>query len=225
MLSKGITRLNEQTNRETFKLYWQANDAGDGSPLNLSGVVGLPQTIGHWVVRAGNAVITDTVTPITVPQYPYSGELLAVSFVIPGGLAISAGSALSLTSLDQLNTLTGYVISYNTQTGATVAQIGMSFQFEIRAKSPTRDLSDGYSSFPNQGIGTVSNVAPILTASLGDGKIKFIEMNKIEIRIPESECRRLWNTTFAAALTMNNSQDQAQVFLADLPVLGGGVSQ
>lgn len=218
------TRFRPITTRETLTLTLRFKDVDTSEFVNISGITGLPQTIGHWVVRAGQNVITDTVSNITVPQFPYSTDMLAVAFVVPPGLAINAGSALSLTSLDGATVLVGYVVSYNSMTGAVVGQIGMSFQFEIRVKFSTRDFYDGYSSFPNAGIGTAGFPAPLITASLGDGKIKYVENTVVQVQIPETDMRKLWLDTFDCAMTMTDTQTQVQLFVGDLPVIGGGVS-
>lgn len=218
------TRFRTTTTRETLTLTLRMRDRDTDEFINISGITGVPQTITHWVVRAGANVITDTLSSIVVPQFPYSNSMLALTFVVPPGLAITAGSALSLTSLDGLNTLVGYVTSYNATSGVVVAQIGLSFQFEIRAKFSSRDLFDGYTTFPNAGIGTVGFPAPLITASLDDGKIKFVENTILQIEIPESDMRKLWLDTFDCAMTMNDTQVQRQVFVGDLPVVGGGVT-
>lgn len=225
MLSNGIGRLSPRTNRETFSLFWRCKDDVTGELVNIAGIIGTPQTIAHWVVRAGQSVITDTVTPLVIPQFPFSSDLLAVTFTVPPALAINAGSSISLTSLDGVNSMAGYVTSYNAVTGVVVAQISCSFQFEIREVAPERDIYDGYTSFPSQGIGTVTNRAPLITASLDDDRIMFVDQFTIDIEIPETVMRQLWNQTFQAALTVSDGSITRQPLLADLPIFGGGVSR
>lgn len=210
------------SNREDFLQTIQFMDDETGDPINVSGIVGVG-TFASWNVRAG-ATITTSVTPMTIPVFPFGSQLSALAFVVPTGLNIHANDPIVIADLAGVNTMTGYVLSYNTLTGAIVAQIGMTFQFEIRGPSSPWLCNDGYSPFP-QGIGVDSGYAPLLTASLANGKILFLEASTIQILILETEIRRLWNKTYMAGLSLTDSYNTRQVYIASLPSIYGGVTR
>lgn len=214
------------SNRETFAFPLRVTDDDTGDQVNISGVIG-SGTFASWNVRAG-MTLTTSLTSITIPQFPFSNELTALALTVPIGLVINAQDPITITDLSGVNSMQGYVLSYNALTGALVCQIGCTFQFEIRAQGPFSQRGGfndgGYAPSVGQ-IGTFNGCAPLITASLGDRKIMFVEPSVIQVRIPETEMFRLYLGTFLLALTINDSYDQKELALAQLPILFGGVTQ
>jgi hypothetical protein len=119
------------------------------------------------------------------------------------------------------NSMTGYVTSYAAATGALVVQIGNTFQFEIRRLKERHDFDFAYTSSWDW-FGTADH-AVVLSASLGNG-LTMTGTGMLQINIPESQIRKLCHRTYGAALTMTDSQNTRQVFIARLPFQYGGVS-
>lgn len=212
------------SNRETFTFPTRFADDDTGDFVNISGVTG-SGTFANWSITAGLA-LTTSLTPITIPVFPFGGDLSALAITVGLGLNIHAEDPITVTDLSGVNSMQGFVTSYSPTTGALVCQIGCTFQFEIRALGPFTNrggIDDGYSPSIGQ-IGTFNGCAPLVTASLGDGKILFVEPSVIQVRIPELEMRRLRLGTYQLALTISDSYDQKEVILAQLPILSGGVT-
>jgi hypothetical protein len=119
------------------------------------------------------------------------------------------------------NTMTGYVISYSASSGALVVQIGNTFQFEIRRLKEDHDFNFAYTSSWDW-TGT-TDYGIVLKASLGNG-LMLTGLGQLQIRFPEWQVRKLRHRTYGASLTMTDSQDTRQVFIARLPFQYGGVS-
>jgi hypothetical protein len=127
--------------------------------------------------------------------------------------------------------MTGFITGYTAATGVLVCQIGWSFQFEIRIAPP---ISGSMGYVPWYDLGVYPDYGPLISASLGNG-ISLIDVGYIQILIPEAQFKTLgnigvanqptdWGGTFRANLTMTNTQDTRQVFMAKLPVMSGGVT-
>src|SRR5262245_32955100 len=127
-------RIPAFSNREDFVLSVSIFDDDTGDAVNLSGTIG-SGTFANWNVRAG-AVLTTSNTSITIPALPLGNQLSALALTVPTGLGINAGDPITITDLSGNNSMSGYVTSYAPNTGALVAQIGVTFQFEIRRKPP-----------------------------------------------------------------------------------------
>jgi hypothetical protein len=214
--------LPQFSNREDFLLTLSVFDDDTGSPVNLSGTTTqFPTgfTGSSWTVTDG-AILTNSTTPITIPGYPIGSQLSALSLTVGDNLGILPGDPITISDPTGLNTMVGYVASYNTGTGALVCQIGLTFQFEIRHIS-RQHHSSGYAPFYDLGIAPED--APILSASLGNG-ITIIDQGFLQIRIPEAQTRRLRAKTYLACLTATDSQDTRQLFIAKLPEQYGGVT-
>lgn len=211
------------SNRETYQMFVRVADDDTGEVANLAGIIGAG-TFSSWIVRAG-AVITSSNTTITIPTFPHGNDVVALALTVPLALNINANDPVVLTDLSAVNQMIGYVTSYSKTTGALVVQIGCTFQWEVRAKGPRRDPFDGYTPFANPGIGTLNEGGPLLTASLADGKILYVEPGVLQIQIPETETRRMGLGTYTVGMTLSDSQVTKQVFIADLPFIYGGVTQ
>jgi hypothetical protein len=214
------------SNREDFLSTISIFDDDTGSPINLSGITLAPGnpnglTAAAWTVKDGN-IATASATSITIPPYPVGNQLSALALTVAPGLGILPGDPVVITdTATGLNSMAGYVISYAIATGALVCQIGLTFQFEIRHGGTHLDNS-GYTMWID--VSVASGDTPLLSATLGNG-ITIIDVGFLQVRIPESQFRRLCGRTYLACMTMTDSIDTRQIFIGKLPVLGGGVTQ
>lgn len=193
--------------------------------VNLTGIVALQNPNGftgnNWTVSDG-AIITASVTQFTVPGLPYTGQLSALAIIIGHNLGILAGDPILIADVAGNATIAGYVTSYVPSTGALVVQIGVTFQFEIRSRM--RHHIDGdYSPWWDWGGGSPGGVAPLISAALGTG-LSVVDIGVLLIQIPETRMRQLRHRSYLAALTVTDSVSTRQVFIADLPILYGGVT-
>ena len=212
------------SNREDFITTLQLYDDDTFTLLNLDGtqVAGIVAfTSAAWTVTDG-AIVTTSSTSITIPVYPIGSQLSALALTVGAGLAILPGDAITIAdTATGLNTMTGYVTSYNSGTGALVCQIGWTYQFEIRKTPPNWQPGLGYISWYDFGIAEQS---PILQASLANGEITVVSNGTLQVRIPEATFRTLRSGTYATCMTMTDSVNTRQIFLGRLPVFWGGVS-
>lgn len=213
--------LSPRSNREDFLESISIFDDDIGEPVNLSGCVtasGLAFTGSFWTIMSG-AVAVNYLNPITIPTPPIGNQLQA--FTLTGiNAAFVAGQPIKIVDLTGTNYMLGTITSYTPGTGTLVCQIGNTFQFEIRSGGPRNDWTD-YS--PYYDFGIVGN-HPIISASLGTG-IMITDLGYLQVLIPESTFRRLHLGTYHASMTMSDGTNTRQVFLANLPVLYGGVTQ
>jgi hypothetical protein len=178
----------------------------------------LPIFPGDPVTIANAPGGTSFVGPWGPPPYPYVTENAASVYVTEDSLIFPPVPA----SLKPgPNTMSGYVVSYAASSGALVVQIGHSFQFEIRRLKEDHDFDFAYSSSWDW-FGT-TDYSIVLSASLGNG-LMITGIGQLQIRIPEWQVRKLRHRTYSAALTMTDTQDTRQVFIARLPFQYGGVS-
>jgi hypothetical protein len=213
------------SNREDFLLTVSIFDDDTGDAIALSGTsLAVPGdfTSAAWTVVDG-AIVTTSTTSITIPDFPIGGQLAALALNVGIGLGILGGDPITIfDTLTGKNTMTGYVSSYVPSTGALVVQIGMTFQFEIRSQR-RHGNSSGYSQLYDIGVAPGESDGPILSASLGNG-IAITDIGFLQIRIPEIQVRRMRSKTYLASLTMTDSIDTRQVFIAKLPEQYGGVT-
>lgn len=211
--------LSAQTNREDFLRTVSLFDDDTGQAIDMSGrTLAAPgDFVGNaWTVTCGN-VATASATQLTIKDYPFGGEMVAIACTVGVGLAIAAGSPVTIADATGKNTMTGYVTSYAPATGALVAQIGCAFDLEIRAH---QHHSDGYGSGTD--IGDCGD-GPIIRAQLGSG-ITQIETGRLQLRIPAATIAQLRHRTYGVAMTMFDGADTRQIFVGKLPMLSGGVS-
>jgi hypothetical protein len=190
--------------------------------VNLSGTQG-SGTFSSWNVTDG-AIATTSSTTITIPAFPIGNQLSSLALTVGTGLGILAGDPITIADgITGANKMTGYVLSYVSSTGALVVQIGVTLQFEIRRPLNSGPLSYGYgySSFP--AIGRYDEDIPELTLTLGAG-ILITDIGYLQILSPESQFKSLAPGTRRASLTMTDSVNTRQLFLAQLPILMGGVT-
>lgn len=210
------------TNREDLLRTVSLFDDDTGEAIDLSGrVLAAPGdfTAANWVVTAG-AVVTASVSQLTIPDYPIGDQLLAVALTVGAGLAIAAGSPVTIAdAATGANTMTGYVTSYAPATGALVAQIGCAFEFEIRGQHQASDDDGGYGA--SSYIGSDACEAPLISAGLGNG-LSLVDLGKIEIRIPAATMARLRHRTYGIAMSAYDGYDSRQLFIGKLPVFAGG---
>lgn len=211
-----------QTNREDLLRTVSFFDDDTGAAIDLSGrtLANAGDFTGSaWTVTVGT-IITSSVTPLTIKDYPFGNEMQAVAPVVAKNLAITAGAFATISDATGKNTMFGYVTSYAPSTGVLVMQIGCAFEFEIRSHHHHSGTFDYSESSSDIGIDTVS---PIITAQLGNG-ITVIGLGLLQIRIPASVMTKLRHRTYGGAMIVFDGYDTRQVFLAKVPIVGGGVS-
>jgi hypothetical protein len=214
--------LPQFTNREDLLLQMSVFDDDLNQAVNLSGITG-SGTFSSWTVTDG-AIATTSSTAITIPQFPVGNQLSSLALTVGTSLGILAGDPILIAdSGTGLNTMSGYVLSYTSSNGALVVQIGVALQFEIRRPLNSGPLSYGYgySSFP--AIGRYDDDIPEITASLGNG-ILITDIGYLQILIPETQFKQLAPGTRRASLSMTDSVNTRQLFLAQLPILSGGLT-
>lgn len=213
-------QLPQTTNREDLFILMSVFDDDLNVPINLAYITG-SGTFNNWKVTDGT-IVTASATQLTIPQYPVGNQLEAVALTVGVGLAIQAEDPIVIADPSGVNTMSGYVLSYSPLTGALVCQIGFTFQFEIRHQRDGSHGGSGYSSFGLTGV--VNNSAPEITASLGNG-ISIVDVGFIQIMIQEKVMRKLRHPgTRVASMTMTDSVNTRQLFIAQLPILSGGVT-
>lgn len=223
--------LPRYSNREDFLLTVSLFDDDLNQPIKIDGcatLAGTPFVGSNWTVTDG-AVIAGSVTTITIPVFPIGNQLSVLSLQLnPSGgggfpTGISPGDPITISdaATGLKNSMVGYVISYVVATGKLVVQIGVTFQFEIRRCGPRNSNIDDFTPFFY--TGQVLTTPPILSASLGNG-ITHIDTGVFQIRIPEATFRQLERRTYQAGLTMTDSIDTREIFVAALPVGYGGVT-
>lgn len=226
----GKTLLPQLTNREDFLLTFALFDDDTGEPIKLDGCTtanGQAFTSSAWTVTDGN-IITSSTTQITIPVFPIGNQVIALALTVGTNLAIHAGDPITIAdSATGANFMIGYVTSYTASNGALVVQVGVTFQFEIRRSGPRNENLDDFTPFFY--VGMVLNQPPLITASLGlpspqQSTITHVDTGTVEIRVPEAIFRQLNHRTFRASCTMTDSIDTRSIFVAELPVLTGGVS-
>jgi hypothetical protein len=214
--------LPQFSNREDLLLQMSIFDDDLNTAVNLSGTTG-SGTFNSWNVTDG-AIATTSSTSITIPAFPIANQLSSLALTVGTSLGILAGDSITIAdSGTGLNTMSGYVLSYTSSTGALVVQIGVTLQFEIRRPLNSGPLSYGYgySSFP--AIGRYDDDVPEITAALGTG-ILITDVGYLQIMIPEVQLKQLAPGTRRASLTMTDSVNTRQLFMAQLPILMGGVT-
>jgi hypothetical protein len=211
------------SNREDMLISTSIYDDDTGQPVNLSSTVtasGAAFSSANWVVTDG-AISTTSTTPLTIPVPPIGGQLTALTLTVAPGLGILGGDAIKIADPTGQNYMLGTVTSYTASTGTLVCQIGSTFQFEIR-RGPPRNDGSGY--VPWYDFGTPDDQGPLLSAALGTG-VTIVDIGFLQVLIPESKFRQLNIGTFMASLTMFDGVATRQVYLANLPVLYGGVTR
>jgi hypothetical protein len=219
----------EQSNREDIYRTIGIFDDDTGDPINLGGIIStrFPNglTGSNWTVTTGSVAVPCS-TVFTVPGYPLTGQLSALTLAIAPGLVIVPGAPVVVADIFGNATVAGLVLSYNAVTGTLVCQIGMTFQFEIRREHQRPGVSD-YLPFFNFGGGAVpGGAAPLITAALGTG-LSITDLGFLLINIPETQVRRLASfdaRSYIASLTITDSVNTRQVMIARLPILYGGVT-
>lgn len=212
--------LPAQTNREDLLLTVSMFDDDTGDALDVSGrTLANPGdfTAAQWTVTDG-PIVTNSTTQLTIKDYPFGNEMQAVALTVGTGLAIAAGDQVTIADSTGLNTMTGYVTSYATATGALVVQVGSAFDFEIRGGH--HDGGDFWSASVDTGS-YPSGI--IIRAQLGSG-ITVIDVGVIEVRIPASTIQQLRPRTYDFGMTMFDGYDSRQILIGKLPILRGGVS-
>jgi hypothetical protein len=233
-----------RTNREDFYETVSLFDDDTGQPIKLDGcttVNGQSYTFppvgtsinNAWTINTsdanGNLVSTTYPNSITIPAFPIGNQVTAFALTVATGLAIAPGAPVTITDTGASgqNSMVGYVTSYAAGTGALVCQIGVTFQFEIRRGGPRNYNIDDYTPFFF--VGQVLSTQPIISATLGlpnniTGSITHIDTGVVSIRIPEAVFKQLERRTYQTAMTMTDSVDTRELFIGELPVGYGGVT-
>lgn len=217
--------LSPRSNREDFLESISIFDDDTGDPVNLSNTVtasGLAFSGTVWAVSIGGTTLFITLlSPLTIPVPPIGNQLAAFTFTFYTGQFIVPGQPIKIADPTGLNYMLGTVTSYNSNTGTLVSQIGNTFQFEIR-RGPPRNDGSGY--VPWYDFGTPGDIGAVIRASLGNG-VMITDLGYLQVLIPEVTFRRLHLGTYHASMTMFDGTNTRQVFIANLPVLYGGVTQ
>jgi hypothetical protein len=180
---------------------------------------GLPWLAGDPVQIANLAGGIEATGPFGPPPYPYVDATAATYYVTEDSPSLPP---VPPTLNPGPNTLTGYITSYDPNTGNMIVQIGPSFQFEIRDLRTRHDFDYAYTSSWDW-TGSFNDYGMILSASLGNG-VLITGPGALQIRFPEATFRKLSHRTYGAGLTMTDSVDTRQIFIARLPLQFGGVS-
>jgi hypothetical protein len=224
------TLLPQFSNREDFLLTCSLFDDDTSQPIKLDGCTtanGQAFTGSAWNIIDGN-IFTQSSTTITIPAFPIGNQVTALALTVGTGLGIIPGDPVIIQDTPTgLNFMAGYVTSYTSSNGALVVQVGVTFQFEIRRSGPRNNNLDDFSPFFY--VGMVLNQPPLIKASLAppsptSASVTHIDTGVIQLRVPEAIFRQLNHRTFRASLTMTDSIDTREIFVAELPVLTGGVS-
>lgn len=213
----------EQTNREDFLRTVSLFDDDTGEAIDVSGrTLAAPGdfTGANWTVTDG-LIITNSVTQLTIKDYPFGNEMQAVTLTVGLNLGILAGDPVTIADVNPLNSMTGYVVSYAPATGVLVAQIGMAFDLEIRAHHNHSGIGGYSESSSDIGVDCTDN--PIIQAQLGSG-ITVIGLGVVQVRIPASTIFKLRHRTYTIGMIMTNGIDTRQVFVAKQPIQSGAVS-
>lgn len=217
--------LPQFSNREDLLLTVAINDDDTGQPIKVDGcttALPFPFTGSAWTVTDG-AIITTSVTPLTIPVFPlFSASLLAMALTVGVGLAINPGDPILIADTPTgLNTMVGYVTSYSTSTGILIVQIGCSFLLEIRRRGPQFSGS-GYETWYD--FGTTSDCGPLLAATNGKG-ISIIDIGVIQVLVPASQMQQLCGGTYNVGLIFTDGVNTRQISIGTLPVFQGSVSR
>lgn len=214
----------QTSNREDLLTTLSLFDDYTGEAIDVSGrTLANPGdfTGNAWSIKDGT-IITNSVTSLTIKDYPFGLEMQTISPVVGLNLGILAGDPVTISDATGKNTMTGYVTSYAPATGQLVCQIGCAFDFEIRSGFHHGDgYGGGYGS--SAYIGSDDCVSPIIRAQLGSG-ITVIGLGVIQLRIPASVLAKLRHKTYGVAMTLYDGADTRQLFIGKLPILSGGVS-
>jgi hypothetical protein len=215
--------LPAQTNREDFLKTVSLFDDDTGAAIDVSGrTLAAPGdfTGANWTITDGT-IITHSVTPLTIKDYPFGLEMQAISPVVGQNLGILAGDFVIIADPTAKNTMSGYVTSYAPSTGALVVQVGCAFDFEMRAHHHHHDGGGGYSFAADEFGGACDG--PLIQAQLGSG-ITVVGTGIIQIRIPASTMSKLRHRTYGVAMTLFDGSDTRQLLLGKQPMLYGGVT-
>lgn len=211
-----------QTNREDMLRTLSLFDDDTGQPIDISGrtlAAAGDFTGSEWTATCGN-IITNSVTELTIKDYPFGDEMQAITLTVDLNLGILAQDFLTIADPTGLNTMTGYVTNYTPSTGALIVQVGSAFEFEIRGHHGFDGGGSGYSESSSD-IGT-DNLEPIISAQLGNG-ITAIGLGVMQLRIPVSTINKLHHRTYSAAMSMFDGADTRQLFVGKQPIIGGAV--
>jgi len=216
--------IRQTTNREDLTLTVALFDDDLNQPIDLSyrtlATMGAPFTGHAWTVTT-SGIAVPSATPLTIPDYPIGSQLTAVALTVAPNLPILPGNPVTIADVNPANSMTGYVTSYASGTGALVCQIGVTFQLEIRRSEQLDDWDWGYTT--QWAYGTLLTDAPLIVASLGNG-LSIIDLGRLLIRLPETTIRKLTHRSYHLNLTCTDSYDTRQLFIGHLPMLYGGVS-
>jgi hypothetical protein len=214
------------TNREDLLLTGSLFDDFTGQAINLTGTTLGPSNMSgftgnNWTITDGSIITTST-TSITIPGFPIGNQLSSLSLTVAHNLAIKPADFVVISDPSGLNTMSGYVISYTASNGTLQVQIGWTFQFEIRVRRDHQWVDSGYTTWFD--VGVQPDFGALIIASLGNG-ILITDVGFYQILILESQMKQINSgATYIAALTMTDSQNTRQVFLATLPILKGMVT-
>jgi hypothetical protein len=204
-----------QSNREDFLKTVALFDDDTGDAIELSGrTLAVPGdfTGNNWTVTDGN-IVTNSVTQLTIPDFPIGNQLECVTLTVGENLNILPGDPVTIADPTGLNTMTGYVISYAPVTGALVCQISFGFHFAIWSR---RHHGDGYSDY-NEYYDWDGGVD--IGASLAD-YISIIGVGMLQILIPAHRLHRLRRRTYSVGMTVFMEPEIAsrQLILGELPI-------
>lgn len=221
--------LNPISNREDLVLTISLSDDDAGVGINLTGTTlantSAPFTSNAWTVTDG-LIATTSSTPITIPTFPVGNQLSALALTVAPGLGILPGDAIRIAdTATGNNVMIGTVVSYGSNSGALVCQIGYTWQFEIRRAGP-KNTGAGYISWWDFGV--PDDLGPLVKAVLGGGPnvgtISIIDVGFVQVFIPEIIIKTLNPGVHKAAMNMTDGVNTRQLLIGQLPILAGGLT-
>lgn len=218
--------LKQVSNREDLLQTIELFDDDTGDPIKLDGCTtasGLAYVGSQWTVTDG-AIVTTSNTALAIPVFPItSAGQSALALTVGPQLNILAGDPITIADTPtRQNYMTGYVLSYDPNTGKMICQIGMIFRFEIRRLPPyARVTGDAY--VPWYDLGTQGEDTALIAATLGNG-ISIVDLGTLQVRIPGLIFQQLQGGTYSAALALSDGFDTRQVYIGQLPVIPGRLS-
>lgn len=193
------------------------DDTGDAIELSGRALANPGNFTGSsWTVTDGSIVTTST-TELTIPDFPIGNQLVAVALTVGEDLDILPGDQITIADPTGLNTMTGYVVSYASSTGALVVQVSCRVDLEIR--STARSHGDGYATSWDLGDAG-PHWGDRINAELGRG-ITLIATGIVQVRIPAFILQRLRPRTYDIGMVIFDGSDTRELFVGKLPVTGG----
>jgi hypothetical protein len=103
----------------------------------------------------------------------------------------------------------------DTDTGELI-DISAATQIAVQVAPPSNNEADGY--------GNASFSAPLLTATLTNGKVQHVQLGVFAFSFTKEEMRALCGGNYAVEMTMEKDGETACLFLGTVPIREGVVT-